>query len=259
MIADCVRELKDMQTLPKTRLVSQTADIDIRHEGVTHIERGIRTTDIQDDYSYLPDILSVVGEEALLKESTVLEILEKSGRGTNFIRNPQLFMESFIEIVNNNRHRLAIDGIRYVKLDGEEYYAQEIFNAEELMANLDKNAVAVKNSVYDYIIYDSETVGRPFAVALDNDPDVKMFFKMPGSFKIETPIGTYNPDWAVYLDRDGVKKMYFVLKTKGSTSMFDLRTAEQLKIHCGKRHFESLENDVELRVAKTWSEFKVKG
>ena len=106
--------------------------------------------------------------------------------------------------------------------------------AEELMANLDKNAVAVQNSVYDHLIYDSSTIERPFAVALDNDPDVKMFFKIPGSFKIETPIGTYNPDWAVYLDRDGVKKMYFVLETKGSTSMFDLRTAERLKIHCGK-------------------------
>jgi type III restriction enzyme len=102
---------------------------------------------------------------------------------------------------------------------------QEIFDSEKLMANLDKNAIAVKNSVYDYVIYDSTTIERPFAVALDNDPEVKMFFKIPSKFKIETPIGTYNPDWAVYMDRDGEKKMYFVLETKGTLRLDDLRTA----------------------------------
>ena len=257
LVDDCVKDLAAMPPIPKTRLVSQTADIDIRHEGVVHTQRGIRARDIQDDYSYLPDILAIASEEALLTERTVLKILEKSGRGADFIRNPQLFIENFLDIVKSNRHRLAIDGIRYVKLDGEEYYAQEIFGAEELMANLDKNAVAVTNSVYDHIIYDSSTVERPFAVALDNDPDVKMFFKIPGSFKIETPIGTYNPDWAVYLDCDGEKKLYFVLETKGTTDLFDLRGPEQLKIHCGKRHFDTLENGVELRVAKGWNELKV--
>ncbi|MDD2288413.1 MAG: hypothetical protein PHE70_11940, partial [Tepidanaerobacteraceae bacterium] len=165
--------------------------------------------------------------------------------------NPQLFIENVVDIIRDTRHELAIDGIRYIKLDGQRYYAQEIFDSAELMANLDKNAVAVEGSVYDYIIYDSETVEKPFALSLDKDPDVKMFFKLPERFKINTPIGTYNPDWAVYLDRDGEEKLYFVLETKGSTSMFDLRTKEQLKIHCGKRHFEALE-DVELRVAKDW-------
>ena len=192
LVEDCVKDLAAMPPIPKTRLVSRTADIDIRHEGITHIECGIRSTDVQDDYTYLPDILAIVSEEALLLESTVLEILEKSGRVADFVRNPQLFIENFLDIVKANRHRLAIDGIRYVKLDGEEYYAQEIFGAEELIANLG-NAVAVKNSVYDHIIYDSSTVEYPFAVALNRDPDVKLFFKIPASFKIETPIGTYNP------------------------------------------------------------------
>lgn len=257
LVEDCVKDIAAMPPIPRTRMVSQTADIEIRHEGVTHTERGIRATVIQDDYSHLPDILAVVSEETLLTEKTVLQIFEKSGRGADFIRNPQLFMETFLDIVMSNRHRLAIDGIRYVKLDGEEYYAQEIFCAEEIIANLDKNAVAVSNSVYDYIIYDSSTVERPFARALDDDPDVKMFFKIPSSFKIDTPIGTYNPDWAVYLNCDGEKKLYFVLETKGTTNLFDLRGPEQLKIHCGKRHFKSLANEVELRVASDWNDLKV--
>ena len=256
LVADSVKQLAAMPPIPKTRLVSQTADINIRYEGVTHTEREMRATDIQEEYAFLPDMLAIVSEEALLTEATVLRILEESGRGKDFVRNPQLFMEQFIEIVKNNRYRLAIDSIRYVRLDGAEYCAQEIFNAEELMANLDKNAVAVKKSVYDHIIYDSSTVERPFAVALDNDPDVKMFFKIPGTFKIKTPIGAYNPDWAVYLERDGVKKMYFVLETKGTANLFDLRGSEQLKLHCGARHFEALQSGVEFKVVTDWKNAK---
>ncbi len=161
-----------------------------------------------------------------------------------------------MEIIRDNRHALAIDGISYIKLDGEEYYVQEIFDAAELLANLDRNAVKVEHSVYDYIVYDSGSVEKPFALALDHDPDVKMFFKIPGRFKIETPIGTYNLNWAVYLTRNGEEKLYFVLETKGSINLLDLRTREQLKIHCGKKHFETLENGVEMQTVKSWSEFK---
>lgn len=182
--------------------------------------------------------------------------MTESGRLKDFLNNPQMFIERVTDIINNRRHELAIDGIRYIKLAGEEYSVMEIFDNTEFFANLDKNAVAVKNSVYDYIQYDSGTIEKPFALALDNDPDVKMFFKIPSRFKIETPIGTYNPDWAVYFDKDGVQKLYFVLETKGSTSLFDLRTPEQLKIHCGKQHFKALDNDVEYHVATDWKKYK---
>jgi len=73
---------------------------------------------------------------------------------------------------------------------------------------------------------------------------VKLFFKIPSRFKIETPIGTYNPDWAVYLEKNGEQKLYFVLETKGTTDLFDLRSPERLKIKCGKAHFDALENDM---------------
>ena len=165
-------------------------------------------------------------------------------------------MERAIEIIRENRHALAIDRIKYIRLNGREYYAQEIFDSAELIANLDRNAVKVEHSVYDYIVYDSSSIERPFAIALDNDPDVKMFFKIPERFKIETPIGTYNPDWAVYLTKNGEEKIYFILETKGSTSFMDLRTREQLKIHCGKQHFKALENGMELQVATDWGDFK---
>ena len=184
--------------------------------------------------------------------------MQESGRIKDFINNPQLFLEKALEIISRNRHALAIDGIKYVKLAGQEYYVQEIFDSQELIANLDKNAVAVEHSVYDYLIYDSGIESR-FAKSLDDDPDVKMFFKIPKRFKIDTPIGAYNPDWAVFLEKNGEQKLYFVLESKGSTSLFDLRTTEQLKIHCGKQHFDSLDNvKFSEEPVTDWKEFKVK-
>ena len=257
LVENCVKELKAMPEIPKARLVSQTAQINIQNPGVTYTEREFKTADIDDTYSSLPYILGIISEETLIKRATVARIINESGRAKDFLNNPQAFTEKCLEIIKHNRHALAIDGIKYVKLDGQEYYAQEIFDSAELVANLDKNAVAVNRSIYDHIIYDSSTIEKPFAKALDDDPDVKMFFKIPDRFKIETPIGTYNPDWAVYLERDGEKKLFFILETKGTTELFGLRTPEQLKIHCGTEHFKALDNGVEMRIAKDWKEFKV--
>ena len=257
LMENCLKDFANMPTIPKARIVTQSADINIEKTGVTHMESGLRTIDLKDDYESLPDILHLIATETLLKRSDVGQILRKSNRGADFLNNPQAFTEKAMEIIARNRHSLAIDGISYVKLAGEEYYVQEIFETEELLANLDRNAVAVSNSLYDHVIYDSGIESR-FAQSLDNDPDVKLFFKIPSRFKIETPIGTYNPDWAVYLEYNGDKKLYFVLETKGTTSLFDLRTPEQLKIKCGKAHFDALKNDVEFPVVpvKDWHEFR---
>jgi len=257
LVENCVKELKAMPEIPKARLITKTASYDIRNAGVGYVETETRLEDLKDTYSSLPNILGIISEETLIKKATVAEIIKKSGRAQDFLNNPQAFMEQCLEIIRHNRHALAIDGIKYVKLDGKEYYAQEIFDSTELVANLDKNAVKVEHSVYDHIIYDSSTVEKPFAVALDNDPDVKMFFKIPDRFKIETPIGNYNPDWAVLWEKNGEQKLYFILETKGTTNLFNLKTPEQLKIHCGKEHFKALDSGLEMHVARDWDKFKI--
>ncbi len=258
LVENSVADLRNMPPIPRARLVSQTADIDIQSAGVSHIERELRTTDLQDGYDSLPNILRVITTETQLKRSTVGRIIQSSGRAGDFLNNPQAFTEKALEIITRNRHGLAIDGIRYVKSAGEEYYVQEIFDSAELIANLDRNAVAVENSVYDHVIFDSQVESR-FAESLDNDPDVKMFFKIPSRFKIETPIGSYTPDWAVYLERNGEQKLYFVLETKGTTDLYGLSTPERQKIHCGKAHFEALDDGVmfsELPV-RDWAGFRM--
>ncbi len=256
LIETSIKELKEMPQISTARLVSQTAEVDIKKSGVSHVEKAMVTTNLEQNYDVLPDILRLISTKTLLKRATVNKIIQESGRAADFLKNPQEFYEKTLEIIERNRHKLAIDGIKYVKLAGEEYYMQEIFDSSELIANLDKNAVAVENSVYDHVIYDSN-IENKFAVALDSDPDVKMFFKIPSRFKIETPIGTYNPDWAVYLEKNGEQKLYFVLETKGSNNLFMLRDEERLKIHCGAQHFKALD-DIHFseQPVTDWKQFK---
>lgn len=257
LIHRSVEKLKGMETIPKARIITQTADIQIDHPGVMYLERGIKTADIADSYLSLPNILAIIGEKTLTKRITVYEILKQSGRLTDFLNNPQLFIENASQIILDVRRTLAVDGISYKKLYGSEYYVQEVFDSAELIANLDRNAVTVECSIYDYIVYDSDVENR-FAHDLDDDPDVKMFFKLPKRFKVDTPIGTYNPDWAVYVEIDGIKKLYFVLETKGSTDEFNLRMRESLKILCGKAHFNAIGSGAELHTATKWKDFKMR-
>ena len=252
LIRRSASSLKAMDELPEIRLVSETSSLTMSGTGIDGQTQGRRTESLKDDFTFEPNLAAVAAEECLIKRETVLRILEDSGRVDDFLRNPQLFSEKFIEIVKHHRHELAIDGISYIKLDGEYYYAQEIFDIDEFIGNLDKNAVPVEHSVYDHVIYDSSTVEKPFAEALDDDPRVKMFFKIPRHFKIDTPIGTYNPDWAVYLEEDGDKKMYFIIETKGTSNLLNLSTPERLKFNCGKAHFAALDSGVQTRLAKDW-------
>ena len=99
-------------------------------------------------------------------------------------------------------------------------------------------------SVYDYVIYDSE-VESDFAQAMENNARVKVYAKLPGWFTIDTPLGTYNPDWAVFIEKNNEEKIYFVFETKGSILSEEIRVREQAKIDCGIKHFEALDTGVD--------------
>ncbi|GHU74960.1 hypothetical protein FACS1894188_04770 [Clostridia bacterium] len=258
--ARCVSELEQAEKVTKARVVTKTAKYSVKNEGVGFTETVNGAIDTEEEFHLLPDFMRTLDDECFLSKKTAVDVLEKSGRLIDFLNNPQRMTEVFIETVRRVQNGMEIDGIRYVRLDGEEYYLQEIFGSEELTAFLDKNAVKVERSVYDYVIYDSSTVERPFAVSLDNDPDVKMFFKIPDKFKIETPIGTYNPDWAVYIDKDGAEKLYFVLETKGTTILDYLKPYEAHKIKCGTEHFKALGGGVKFHKepVRDWGEAKLK-
>lgn len=171
-------------------------------------------------------------------------------------------MEVVSKEINRVKKNLIVDGIKYEKIGDEVYYTQELFNDKEIIGYMKANAVKVENdkSVYSHIIYDSDTE-KDFAERLDKDPDVKLFVKLPNWFKIETPLGYYNPDWALVIEKDNEEKLYFVVETKGTTDKEGLREKEEGKITCGKKHFEALNLNVELpvryEVQSDYKKFKV--
>ena len=260
LIEKCVKAISEMDLISKTKISKETVKINIQKSGVDYISQGAKFEETNTQV-LIPDIVGILAKNCKLTRDTIGQILLKSDRLQDFINNPQRFIEQTSEIINNVRANECIDGITYTKLPNKAYSFTELFDLEnnsEVFAFLDKTAVAVEHSLYDHIIYDNSQVERDFAVELDNDTDVKLFFKIPDKFKIPTPIGSYNPDWAVYVETENEKKLYFVIETKGSTNYFDLRDKESIKIKCGKKHFEALGADVKFDVTKTFRSFKEK-
>ena len=121
-----------------------------------------------------------------------------------------------------------LHGIRYQRIADEEYYAQELFEQEELTGYL-KNMLEATKSVFEHVVYDLSGVERSFAEQLERNEAVKVYAKLPGWFKVPTPLGTYNPDWAVLVEKDGTERLYFVVETKSSLFTDDLRAREGAK------------------------------
>jgi len=163
-------------------------------------------------------------------------------------------MEDTAKIISSVMRLLIVDGIKYTKLGNSEYYAQELFNAEELTGYLNRNMLESKRSIYNYVVYDSE-VERSFAEGFESNESIKVYAKLPGWFKISTPLGGCNPDWAVVIENDGQDKLYFVVETKGSTAFDAIRPTEDAKIRCGKKHFEALEMGANFIRANKFKEF----
>ena len=158
----------------------------------------------------------------------------------DFKRNPQAFIEIAAETINRTKRLALVDGIKYQKIGEGEYYAQELFQQEELMGYLKNMLQNATKSVFEHVIYDSGGVERTFAEQLEKNEAVKIYAKLPAWFKVPTPLGTYNPDWAVLVEAAGEERLYFVVETKGSLFADDLRDVEAGKIACGQQHFVAI-------------------
>jgi len=232
--ADAVRAMPKVEA---PRILITSAQMSVRHAGVA--TTATRASEETLKYSGpLPDILAYLQNETELTRSTIVRVLKESGRLQDFLVNPQRFMDQVAAILKNELHRLLIDGIKYERIAQESRGAEwemTLFDDEELVNYL--TSLQVNHSVYDYIQYDSQ-VEREFAQKLDARDDIKLFVKLPSWFKIDTPIGTYNPDWAILKD-DG-NALYLARETKSTKDFMKLRNSESDKVRCGASHFEAL-------------------
>jgi type III restriction enzyme len=194
----------------------------------------------------IPDIIGYIQNHTNLTRKTILEILKASSRLHEVLINPLLFLDQVVHAIQIVLQELMIDGIKYQTVAGIEY-DMLLFEAKEIESYISNMYVVTKpgKTIMDHIIYDSGPEEQ-FAKDCENDDQVEFFIKLPDWFKIQTPIGSYNPDWALIFKND--RKLYFVAETKSvpEGAGENLRRNELLKIECGKAHFEQFE-EIEFR------------
>jgi len=240
LLQSCIDALRSAPAIPKARLQWRKADIAIGKEGVEATERAGAATVILDEADIeLPDLLTDLQDRTQLTRRSICRVLTGSNRLEDFKRNPQQFIDLAAEAINRCKRLAVVDGIKYQRLGDEHFYAQELFEQEELTGYL-KNLLSVEKSVYEQVVYDSGTEAT-FADQLEKNRAAKVYAKLPGWFKVPTPLGSYSPDWAVLVEEDGGERLYFVVETKSGLFADDLRDKEKAKIECGKAHFKALE------------------
>ncbi len=185
------------------------------------------------------DLIGKLVEETGLTRKAVIAILKgiEPSVFAQFKDNPEEFILKSANLINEEKATAIIQHITYHVL--EDHYDTDIFTEPTIKGKLDVNAMKANKHLYDHIIYDS-TNERTFAESLDTNADVAVYVKLPNGFYISTPVGKYNPDWAIAFYEGKVKHIYFIAETKGDLSSMQLRQVESSKIHCAREHFKAI-------------------
>ena len=188
------------------------------------------------------DLIGKLVDETGLTRKALVSILKgiQPSVFNQFKDNPEEFIVKAATLINDEKATAVIEHITYDVLD--DHYGTDIFTDPTIKGRLGVNAMKAKKHLYDHIIYDS-TGERDFAANLDTNTNVAVYIKLPDGFYIATPVGHYNPDWAIAFYEGTVKHIYFVAETKGSMSSMQLRLIEESKIHCAREHFKAISGE----------------
>lgn len=239
LIEKSVLAVKRMDEIEAPKIRTEKARIGITSEGLDTTVLSISEKKASFQKMPIPDLLGYLQRQTELTRSTLVRILIESDRLADVGINPQQFLDQVTRTIQQTLNQLIIDGIKYEKIAGAEY-EMLLFEEQEIIGYLNR-LITVEHSIYDAIEFESN-VEKEFAEALDAREDIKLFIKLPGWFKVETPIGTYNPDWAIVKQEEGeAKKLYLVRETKSTKDQLQLRGSEWAKIQCGTAHFEALD------------------
>jgi type III restriction enzyme len=189
------------------------------------------------------DLLGKISEAAILKRQTVAEILTgiQDYQFDKFKKNPEQFIAEVSRLIKEQKASIIVNKLTYDQTD--QTFDSDIFTASQSKQDFTKASEPLKRHIYDYVIADSD-VERKFAEKLDVSNEVIVYAKLPGGFVIPTPVGDYNPDWAISFKEGAVKHIYFVAETKGSLSSMQLRDVEKVKIECAKKFFDDISNKI---------------
>lgn len=256
---EAVEQIQNMPTIKAEKIDVQITNVDITRQGVK--DAGHQVKELGGVYEFeqmtYPDFIRRLQDTTGLLRKTIIDIVGKSNRLKEFYINPEEWIKQVSKILLAVKKENLTDGIKYEK--SNEYYEQDfIFNDEGLYGYKDRNVIEANSdrSLYDHTIYDSD-IEKNFAIEADNDDDVVLYAKLPSRFKIDTPIGDYNPDWVLVLNTDNGEKLYFVAETKGTENINDLKGTEKKKILCGRKHFEVIDTGIKYEVVKELKTLKM--
>lgn len=212
----------------------------------------------------LPDILAYLARHTKLTRVTLIEILRQSGRINEMLINPQVFLERLIAIIKQAQTDLMVKGIEYQK--NGQIYAQQLLQrleaqpADVYASDFHFDVTDTDKTIFDNLIPLDSNTEHQFATDCESMESVRFYFKLPNWFKINTPLGSYNPDWAIIKEDDEeVSQLYFVAETKNTggksaaghaVDIAKLPLPQQQKIHCGKAHFKALDNELSFKVVE---------
>ena len=187
------------------------------------------------------DLVGKLVDETGLTRKAIIQILQgiEEAVFNQFKDTPEQFIIQAASFINDEKATAIIEHITYDVLD--EKYDTDVFTDSTIKGRLDVNAVKTEKHLYDHVVYDS-TNEKKFASELDKNSNVAVYVKLPDGFYISTPVGRYNPDWAIAFYEGSVKHIYFVAETKGSMNSMQLRLIEESKIHCAREHFKAISN-----------------
>ena len=187
------------------------------------------------------DLIGKLVDETGLTRKAIVQILQRIKPETfeQFKINPEEFIIKAATIINDEKATAIIEHITYDVMDDK--YGTDVFTDPTIKGRLGVNAMKAKKHLYDHIVYDSSNE-QAFATELDTNTNVAVYVKLPDGFYISTPVGHYNPDWAIAFYEGTVKHIYFVAETKGSMNSMQLRLIEESKIHCAREHFKAISN-----------------
>ena len=262
LVKKSVKAVDDLLKVTEIRIVVEGGSMEkIRDKesleaGVAMTQGNIRTIHLTEavgkgvTYDLIGQLVSATG----LTRKTIVEILKgiKPATFCMFKMNPEEFIIKTARIINDCKALAVIQCIKYEKLNDE--FSTDIFTENALRGKLGVNAIESVKSLYDLVVLDSMGTEKNFAESLEHEDDVVVYTKLPRGFYINTPMGKYNPDWAVAFREGSVKHVYFIAETKGTDDLpSDLRGTENSKIECARKHFAAIsEKDVIFDVVKNY-------
>lgn len=242
IIDNSLRAIQEAPKIDALRIQITRAGVRVVRGGTKGEELSVRSADLKGSYD-LPDIITELQDATSLTRKTIVDILIGSGRLEEFINNPNDFIAMVEHALKTELAKIVVDGIQYEKIAGSVYELRDLQadGSEEKERFLDQmyHVQNKQKTDFDYVVYDSD-VERQFAEKLDTREDIKMFMKLPPKFKIDTPVGPYNPDWAIIKHEDGQDRVYMIRETKSTLDDSKLRPSEVAKIKSAKRHFEAI-------------------